>query len=64
MGTPFFQLYNLEQLAVSPQLWIYALISIPLTAVTLIYWRWQLRKRIRERSKMSGHDLADREPPV
>lgn len=34
-----------NQLTVSPQLWIFFAISIPLTLVTMLWWVWKIGRR-------------------
>lgn len=53
MNTSLFQVDKSGNLHVSPQFWIYVLITVPLTAATFVYWRWQLRKRMRKHQSMS-----------
>ena len=55
MGMPFFKIEEIsDQLFVSPQIWIYLAISLPLTGVTIAYWQLSVRrKRLERRRKLS-----------
>ncbi|KAM0712549.1 hypothetical protein Q7P37_011646 [Cladosporium fusiforme] len=49
-STPFFDLKDENKsLMVSPDFWIYAAVSAPLTIATITYWRWSLARKRRER---------------
>jgi hypothetical protein len=50
MDMPFFRVDDTGRLHVSPQLWIYALITLPLTLV-LFFWQWQVQRRKRKRKR-------------
>lgn len=49
MAMPLFYLDESSRLVVSPSLWIYIAVAIPLTVVTLAYWRVSLMQKRRER---------------
>ncbi|KAK3704620.1 hypothetical protein LTR37_013719 [Vermiconidia calcicola] len=64
LQTPFFRVSESGHLRVSPQLWIYLVITIPLTLATLYYWRWQLRRRALKVAKTSQNNLELQKLPV
>jgi hypothetical protein len=47
---PFFHLDPKEKsFSVSPDFWIYIAVAMPLTVVTVAYWRWSLAQKRRQR---------------
>jgi hypothetical protein len=51
MATPFFYLDDTKDLNVSPQLWVYLAVAVPLTGCTMGYWQWSVRRKKLERSR-------------
>lgn len=51
---PFFRVDSAGALHVSPQIWIYIVVATPVTAVTLLSWRWERQRRTKRR--MQGLD--------
>jgi hypothetical protein len=52
-STPFFYLHGEDQvLAISPSFWVFVAIAVPLTSLTVLYWRWSLWRKRRERRKL------------
>lgn len=56
MDMPFFSLDEDGELQVSPQLGIYFAFVVPLTAFTILVWRWERRKRMRKRDNCLTDD--------
>jgi hypothetical protein len=52
-STPFFYLHDDRSLAVSPSFWIFVAVSIPLTLLTVLYWRWSLLRKRRQRNRLT-----------
>lgn len=62
MGMNFFVLdSSTKEVIVSPQLWIYFCVSLPLTAVTMLLWRWNTLRNL-ERKKACA--LGDEEQVI
>lgn len=48
MEMPMFYLDDSKSLSMSPSLWIYAAVVIPLTGITMGYWWWSLSRKRRK----------------
>lgn len=65
MGMNFFiQDLETRRIIVSPQFWIYFSVSIPLTVITIVFWRWQARtgfitKRLAKRTDIAEKSASD-----
>lgn len=54
MAMPFFHIdENSSRLRMSSDIWIYVTLAVPLTGVTVLYWRWRVRniRVLHDRSK-------------
>ena len=61
MDTPFFNADEAGRLNVSPQLWIYIVIATPLTGLTLLFWRWEVRRRLEHsEAGLQANDHAEK----
>jgi type VI protein secretion system component VasK len=56
MAMPIFYLNETKSLAVSPSWWIYLLLALLVTALTVTFWRWSLRRKRKARDIAVCHE--------
>ena len=58
MAMPIFYLnHDTNKLNVSPSWWIYLLLALCLTALTVSFWRWNLHRKRKARDARLREDL-------
>ena len=56
MAMPIFYLNETKSLAVSSSWWIYLLLALLVTALTVTFWRWSLRRKREARVTELDHE--------
>jgi len=56
MAMPIFYLNETKSLAVSSSWWIYLLLALLVTALTVTFWRWSLRRKRKARDTAVCHE--------
>jgi len=65
-GMNFFRMNNSNNVVISPEFWIYVVISIPITVVTMMCWRWWKWRQdaIREKAVSDAASTSSREKGI
>jgi type VI protein secretion system component VasF len=56
MAMPIFYLDETKGLAISSSWWIYVLLALLVTAVTVTFWRWSLSRKRKARHARLGQE--------
>lgn len=56
MAMPIFYLNDAKSLAVSSSWWIYLLLALLVTVLTVTFWRWSLRRKRKARDTGMYHE--------
>jgi hypothetical protein len=62
----FFRMGNSNKVVISPEFWIYIVISIPITVATMMCWRWWKARQdaIREKAVSDVASTSSREKEI